>query len=430
MRDNTKQRIAQLKNGEIPTGYKKTELGIFPCDWDLKPLESLLVFKNGVNADKEKYNNGVKMISVIDVLSDLPIYYNSIEGQVDIDSSTLRSFGVTYGDILFLRSSETSEDAGKSNVYLDCNKTATYSGFVIRGKKNAEYDPFFLNESLRVSEVRNQIVRSAAGSQHFNVGQESLKKVVVPFAPLSEQAKIAEILITWDKAIELYKKQIEKLKQFKKICLKKMFPAKRQTVPEWRFKGFTGEWEKRRIVDCCFQLSSTLNPQDTPNDYYVEYSMLAFDNGEVPDTVLGKTMNSARRIIDKPCLLINKLNVRKKRIWYVEQPEENAVSSAEFVPVSSEIIDLYCLKQIVQEYSFTAYLENHSSGSSNSQKRVDPHVIMSATIAFPSKDEQIMIRAFFERLEGSIFLYQRKLEAEQKRRKALQQYLLNGIVRV
>ena len=50
---------------------------------------------------------------------------------------------MNYGDILFQRSSETREEVETTSVYLDKDKTATFGGFVIRGKKNGEYEPIF-----------------------------------------------------------------------------------------------------------------------------------------------------------------------------------------------------------------------------------------------------------------------------------------------
>ena len=69
MKPEIKKRIEELNSGKIPKGYKKTEFGVFPCDWKLISLKELLDFKNGVNADKEKYNSGVKMISVMDSIT-------------------------------------------------------------------------------------------------------------------------------------------------------------------------------------------------------------------------------------------------------------------------------------------------------------------------------------------------------------------------
>lgn len=137
--------------------------------------------------------------------------------------------------------------------------------------------------------------------------------------------------------------------------------------------------------------------------------MPAFDNGNKPDLVYGSGMNSIRKVINTSCLLINKLNVRKKRIWLVETPLNNSVCSAEFVPIVSENVDLRFIKYIVSENKFTRYLEDCSSGSSNSQKRVTPDVIMSAVIKVPTIAEQQKVGEYFSNLDHFITLHQRKV---------------------
>ena len=138
--------------------------------------------------------------------------------------------------------------------------------------------------------------------------------------------------------------------------------------------------------------------------------MPAFDNNETAETVIGNSMNSLRKIVDRPCLLVNKLNVRKKRIWHVPRPEANAVCSSEFVPFSSHSSDLSFIKISLLSERITAYLESCSSGSSNSQKRVTPEIIMSSEIIAPSLAEQRRIGAFFDRLDSLITLHQRKYD--------------------
>ncbi|MBC8608392.1 restriction endonuclease subunit S [Bifidobacterium faecale] len=138
--------------------------------------------------------------------------------------------------------------------------------------------------------------------------------------------------------------------------------------------------------------------------------MPAFDNNETAETVIGNSMNSLRKIVDRPCLLVNKLNVRKKRIWHVPRPEANAVCSSEFVPFSSHSSDLSFIKISLLSERITAYLESCSSGSSNSQKRVTPEIIMSSEIIAPSLAEQRRIGAFFDRLDSLITLHQGKYD--------------------
>lgn len=149
--------------------------------------------------------------------------------------------------------------------------------------------------------------------------------------------------------------------------------------------------------------------------------MPAFDNGNKPDLVCGSEMNSIRKVINTSCLLINKLNVRKKRIWLVETPLNNAVCSAEFVPIVSENVDLRFIKYIVSENKFTRYLEDCSSGSSNSQKRVTPDVIMSAVIKVPTIAEQQKIGEYFSNLDRLITLHQRKCDQTKELKKFMLQ---------
>ena len=115
-----------------------------------------------------------------------------------------------------------------------------------------------------------------------------------------------------DSLITLHQRKYDKLCVLKKSMLDKMFPKGGSLYPEIRFAGFTDPWEQRKLSSTCEQLSRTINPLETPNEEFTEYSMPAFDNNETAETVIGNSMNSLRKIVDRPCLLVNKLNVRKK----------------------------------------------------------------------------------------------------------------------
>lgn len=142
------------------------------------------------------------------------------------------------------------------------------------------------------------------------------------------------------------------------------------------------------IGKVCEQLSKTVDPSITPDVCFTEYSMPAYDNEQSAAVVKGTEMNSIRKVLDKPCVLVNKLNVRKKRVWLVSEPEQNAVASAEFVPLASQSLNLNFLLYSSLTDRFTSYLLNCSSGSSNSQKRVTPDVIMNYVLEAPSYGEQ------------------------------------------
>ena len=182
----------------------------FQGEWEELGLSELLDFKNGLNPKPDKFGKGIKFISVMDILNNAVITYDCIKASVDVTEKELYDFSVEKGDMLFQRSSETLEDVGRANVYMD-DKTAVFGGFVIRGKKKGEYDPQYFNYLLRSPFARKRIIPMGAGAQHFNIGQEGLSKVKLHFANIEEQKKIATLLRLIDERIVTQNKIIDKL---------------------------------------------------------------------------------------------------------------------------------------------------------------------------------------------------------------------------
>ena len=182
----------------------------FQGEWEELGLSELLDFKNGLNPKPDKFGKGIKFISVMDILNNAVITYDCIKASVDVTEKELSDFSVEKGDILFQRSSETLEDVGRANVYMD-DKTAVFGGFVIRGKKKGEYAPQYFNYLLRSPFARKRIIPMGAGAQHFNIGQEGLSKVKLHFANIEEQKKIGKMLSLLDERISTQNKIIDKL---------------------------------------------------------------------------------------------------------------------------------------------------------------------------------------------------------------------------
>ena len=201
MAENKEKKVLNVPNLRFPE---------FEGEWEEHYLSDYLDFKNGLNPKPERFGKGIKFISVMDILNNAVITNDCIRASVDVSEEELLSFCVENGDILFQRSSETLEDVGRANVYMD-NKPAVFGGFVIRGKKKAEYNPLFFRYLLASPFARKKIIPMGAGAQHFNIGQEGLNKVKLHFALLDEQKKIARLLSLLDERIATQNKIIEKL---------------------------------------------------------------------------------------------------------------------------------------------------------------------------------------------------------------------------
>ena len=209
----------------------------FHWEWEKHGLSEYLDFKNGLNPDSKRFGKGIKFISVMDILNNPVITYDCIRASVQATDAEISSFSVENGDILFQRSSETLEDVGRANVYID-DKVAVFGGFVIRGKKKANYNPLFFRYLLSSPYARKRIIPMGAGAQHFNIGQEGLSKVLLNFPSIEEQTKIASLLHLLDERIATQSKLIEDLKKLKSAIVEKVFCSPNQEYPMCRIEGF------------------------------------------------------------------------------------------------------------------------------------------------------------------------------------------------
>lgn len=150
----------------------------------------------------------------MDILNNQFIRYDNIRASVEVIAGDIETYGVNYGDILFQRSSETLEDVGQANVYLD-SKPAVFGGFVIRGKSKGNYHPMFFRYLLASPTARKRIIVKGAGAQHFNIGQDGLSKVYLDIPSIQEQEKIAKLLECIDDRIATQNKIIEDLNKLK-----------------------------------------------------------------------------------------------------------------------------------------------------------------------------------------------------------------------
>ena len=201
MTDNNENKVLNVPHLRLPE---------FSGEWEIYPLTDFMSFKNGMNPDAKRFGRGTKFISVMDILNNQFICYDNIRASVEVVDGDIETYGVNYGDILFQRSSETLEDVGQANVYLD-SKPAVFGGFVIRGKSKSNYYPMFFRYLLASPTARKKIIVKGAGAQHFNIGQDGLSKVCLNIPSIQEQEKIAKLFECIDTRIATQNKIIEKL---------------------------------------------------------------------------------------------------------------------------------------------------------------------------------------------------------------------------
>ena len=214
-----------------------------PEGWRLIKLGDLLSFKNGINADAGAYGVGTKFVNLLDIFNNKYLHYKDIVGKVNATDKQREDYSVKKGDILFNRTSEIREEIAFSSVYFD-EKEAVFGGFVIRGRPEKKWiDKDYSIYAFRHEYFRNQVVRMAQGAVRANIGQKDLSVVNLLLPPIAEQEKIAEILSTWDHAIEQTERLKANAETHKQALMQQLLTGKK------RFPEFEGEWEAKVLGD-------------------------------------------------------------------------------------------------------------------------------------------------------------------------------------
>ena len=259
MTDNNENKVLNVPHLRFPE---------FSGEWEEHTLSEYLEFKNGLNPDAKRIGSGLPFISVMDILNNQFICYDNIRASVEVVDGDIETYGVNYGDILFQRSSETLEDVGQANVYLD-SKPAVFGGFVIRGKSKSNYYPMFFRYLLASPTARKKIIVKGAGAQHFNIGQDGLSKVCLNIPSIQEQEKIAKLFECIDTRIATQNKIIEDLKKLKSAISLKMLHS--------------DSWEQFKIQDIASigrgRVISSVEISQQENPLYPVYSSQTSNDG-------------------------------------------------------------------------------------------------------------------------------------------------------
>lgn len=191
----------------------------------------------------------------------LGIFSNPIVGRescapIEVDTSQNE---VKRGDVFFTTSSETPDEVGMSAVWLDDAANTYLNSFCFGFRPNGDNDSEFLAYLFRSLRFRDDMAFLAQGISRYNISKGRVMNISVALPSDSdEQRRIGSFFRLLDALIAGREKALEKLEALKKSMLLKMFPQGDATVPEVRFKGFAGDWEKKRLGDS-FNLEVSTN---------------------------------------------------------------------------------------------------------------------------------------------------------------------------
>ena len=133
------------------------------------------------------------------------------------------------------------------------------------------------------------------------------------------------------------------------------------------------------------------------------YSLPAFDDDKTPEILDGSEILSNKLSINDNDILVNKLNMRFKRIWRINNLEQNSVCSTEFLPlVVNDDINRDFVYYVLLSDEFTRELSGMRTGTSGSHQRVKPEWILDYELNLPPLATQTQIARILSAFDSKI----------------------------
>ena len=409
--------LKQLQHGIVLEGYCRTECGTVPRDWTKFYLGDIYTERN----EPGNENLPLLMVSIHSGVSD---------GEVDEEQLT-KKFKRIEDKTQYKRAESGDLVFNMMRAWQGAVGTVRTRGMVspayIVAKPGDMVDPLFMNFYMRTDRMIKSIHRQSYGVTDFRLRLywDSFAAIPCVLPPLSEQRKIAAILVTQDKVIELYEHKIEQLQLLKKNCLRKMFPRHGNDTPEVRFRGFTGTWERKRLGELFTGYAEKGRPE-----------LPALTTIQGGGTVL-RDESDRKRQYDRHSLSNYKVANKGDFIVHLRSFE----GGLEIVTTPGLISPAYHVfhgKKIDPRFYYAYFrsvdfiecdLKPHVYGIRDGRS-IDIEGMKTIMIPHVSLKEQQAIGNCIESFDRLIALNQRKCDEEKQKKKALMQVLLTGIVRV
>lgn len=351
-------------------------------DWEQRKLGECVDISTGYPFDSQDFNENGEYLVITNgnIQENTPFVLNNVGNRIDLDDS-LKKYILDIDDLLI------TMDGTVGRVAIVVDNKLVLAQRVCRIKSN---EPYYIYQLLSKNDFIRSMNKIGHGGtiKHISLSEISEYQAFYPKSQ-KERIKISSVLTNYDELITLHQRKLEKLQATKKALLYELFPIENSRRPKRRFKGFTGDWEQRKLGELVTVFSGQdykhLSEGDIPVYGTGGYMLSVNDALSNDQDAIGI---GRKGTIDKPYIL-------KAPFWTVDTL---------FYAIPKEKMDLNFIFCIFKNVDWRKLDE--STGVPSLSKST----ITNIDVYCPFFEEQLLIGRFFSWIDSSITLHQRKLE--------------------
>ena len=417
-------------------GYKKSEIGVVPKEWDVKPFGDVfkILSNNTLSRDCLNYHSGsIKNIHYGDVLILFPEVLDCTRDDIPYINSdvSLTGMSLNEGDIII---SDTAEDetVGKATEIYNKGDINVVSGLhtipcrTIERKYTSGWWGYYINSKC----FHDQLLPYIHGTKVSSIARDSLFKTFVVVPPIEEQKRIVKALRDIDRLIEQSEQLVNKYKLIKEGCLHVLFPNGENKKPEIRISGFDDDWKQRKLGDIATYKNGKGhedNQSDEGTYELINLNSISIDGGLKPS---GKYIEDGSNT-----LLENDLVMVLSDVGHGDLLGRVAIIPENNRFVLNQRVALLRINDDTNPYFLFSIINRQQDyfkklGAGSSQLNISRGTVEDFIVDYPCQDEQRKIARYFQNLDNLITLHQRKVEKYKMIKQGMIENLMTGKVRL
>jgi type I restriction enzyme S subunit len=406
----------------VPRGYKRTDIGVIPVDWDVTSVDAEFSVQLGKMLDSEK-NTGVSR----PFLGNRAVQWGRVElsgiGEIRLTPADLQRYRLHPGDLLVCEGGEV----GRSAVWNGPLDECYYQKALHRLRPKRGYSVHLMQSMLQRMTSSGYLQNFVTQTSIAHLPKDKFLAVQLPLpASETEQNVIVEALSDADALIESLDQLIAKKRDLKQAAMQQLLTGK------IRLPGFEGEWEAKRLGEL-----SDMASGGTPLS-----SIPAFYSGGIPWVSIAD-MTRAGRVLETTEKTLTALGLERSAaqlfpegtVLYAMYASLGECCIAGLpVTTSQAILGIRAKQRLFPTFLYytldSMKTKVRTLGQQGTQANLNKAIVQSFEIALPSREEQISIATVLSDIDAELTALEARRDKARLLKQGMMQELLAGRIRL
>ena len=404
----------------VSNGYKWTEKGIIPWDWDYVCIGDIAKVKGG-----KRLPSGFVLVDTptphpyVRVTDMYPGGVNQSEIKYVPEQAfpAIQNYRI-YSEDIFISVAGTLGIVGVVPPELSGANLTENADYITDLQCNRGYLKYCLMSQPIQKTI--QLIQTIGAQPKLALGRIAKFVISIP-RDIGEQRAIAEVLSDVDGLIGALDALIAKKRGIKLAAMQQLLTG------ETRLPGFSGAWETKRLGEIVsIRNQKVLSSNVDPDTLCVELDHIRSGNGRLLECSTAQHSTSSKYRFFAGDVLFGRLRSYLRKFWHADR---DGICTTEIWPLMVDTEQIYSryLHAIVQTESFAAAA---SISYGTHMPRTDWGVMQNLEVRLPQVREQHAIAAVLSDMDAEITALEHRRDKTRAIKQGMMQQLLTGRVRL